>query len=88
MRALFDGFKRVTDIGHQSRDYHATLSPFSLFFFLSLITFHFGRDKNVQPSWPKANYQSRLQQTGNICQVGVAEVAAGSLNFGNMSSST
>lgn len=88
MRALFDGFSRVTDIGHQSRDYHALCCSVCSFLFPSLITFHFGREIKMCSQVGQKRIIKALQHSGSICQVGVAEVAAGSLNFGNMSSAT
>lgn len=81
MRALFDGFSRVTDIGHQSRDYHALCCSVCSFLFPSLITFHFGREIKMCSQVGQKRIIKALQQSGNICQVGVAEVAAGSLNL-------
>lgn len=67
MRALFDGFSRVTDIGHQSRDYHALCCSVCSFLFpLSNYISLWPRDKNVQPSWAKANYQSTAAQRQHL----------------------
>lgn len=68
MRALFDGFSRVTDIGHQSRDYHALCSVSSFLSLSSLSNYIslWPRDKNVQPSWAKANYQSTAAERQHL----------------------